>query len=59
VPVPTTPLPPQVTAILDQGSKNANGLTQQLSDTVTRTTGTVGGVLNDVTKTVGKTLGGH
>jgi hypothetical protein len=59
VTVPATPLPAQITQILDQGSKNASGLTQQLNDGVTRTGQAVGGVLNDVTKTVGKTLGGH
>jgi hypothetical protein len=55
--IPTTPLPPQVTQLIDQGTKNANSLGQQLNDGVTQTTQTAGGVLNDVTKTVGKTLG--
>jgi hypothetical protein len=53
--IPAPILPPEITTIIDQGSKNASGLTQQLNDGVTRTTQTLGSVVNAVTKA----LGGH
>jgi hypothetical protein len=59
VTVPPPALPPQITQLIDQGTKNANSLGQAVNDGVSSTTQTVGGVLNDVSKTVGKTLGGH
>jgi hypothetical protein len=46
---------PQIDQIIAPVTKNASSLTQQLNDGVSRTTKTVGGVVNDVTKV----LGGH
>jgi hypothetical protein len=54
---PPVQLPPPIDQIITQGKDNANSLGQQLNDGVTHTAQTVGGVLNDVTKAVGKTLG--
>jgi hypothetical protein len=53
-----TPLPAQITQLIDQSTKSANSLTQQLNDGVTSTTQTAGGVVNGVTRTVAKTLSG-
>jgi hypothetical protein len=50
-------LPPPLDQIITTGTDHAKSLGQQLNDGVTGATQTVGGVLNDVTKTVGKTLG--
>jgi hypothetical protein len=53
-----TPLPAQITQLIDQSTKSANSLTQQLNDGVTSTTQTAGGVVNGVTRAVAKTLSG-
>ena len=52
-------IPSQIDQIITTGQENASSLGQQVSDGVSQTTQTVGGVLNDVTKAVGKAVGGH
>jgi hypothetical protein len=55
----TTPLPPQVQQIIDQGTQSANTLGQQVNDGLQKTGQTVSGVLSGVTSTVNKTVTGH